>query len=540
MCNMEKRYLLILMLLLPSVHAIECISYKDCTQLSCIGSARMCIEGLCSYTDCIPLEKDPLKAISETTGISNVVGMSSRFMILALAIVAVALIFPVLKLHDKAKVIAVIGFILVALVFLVYLIGGSDTFENIFTSSSYGWDPDDADRIVINFLNSSSNEVDDKLIAAGSSISGGKEYRIRDDRHESSVVILRPKKDNAAEGNKIHIMGKEVLFESSAFHDMYSWREKDLRIIVQGEKEQSKKIAYKLLRQNISDSNTSQKKDMTRYIVRTEEKTENGTGEKPKKKQGAFPVINITAPGDYTDQNITMFRITDNDSLVDHESLRVSGVEGFSADDCYTKNKAYICSFSFYAKEGMNTLFISVADEEGHMSETKKKFIYDTERPKLRPIYPENSSYINTRNIHMMIEDENILDSVFSSMVTIEDCKESKSGLDCQKDNVNLTEGKNTIVINATDKAGNTMHTTLEFTYDITRPTIEITDKGFILSDNFKLRNDSLLLNRQKYSMSNCYPISGRYHCRYSGWIQEISITDMAGNIMSKENKPSR
>jgi len=491
----------------------------------------MCISGLCSYTDCIAFEEDSLSAVSETTGVDSIISMSSRFIIFMLAIVALALIFPVLKLHNKVKVIAIIGFILISLTFVIYFIQGPEIFENIFGRYNSEWSSGEADRIVLDFLNSKTIDVDEKLITARKSIFGGKEYKIRDDEYESSIVIIKPKQEREITGNKITIMGKEVSFDSYAFHDKYVYRDGKQIVIVQGDKEEAKKIVYTLLEQNkYNETNSDNNTQNNTINIKDEEQS-----------IGIHPEIKISSPKDYyTNKNIIQFAIWDNDSLIDYESLDVKGVNGFDKSNCFLLNSVYNCSFSFEPRQGTNTITLSVKDEEGHYSSKQKIFFFDNIKPQIKAIYPKNNSYINTENIHFLIKDDSELAVEFDKIININDCSITSEGLECDNENANLTEGVNTIKITAEDKAGNIMSSNLEFTYDTTRPRIEITDKGFILSDNFKLKNDSLMLNKQKYSISNCYKISNDYHCKYTERIQEISIMDEAGNYVLKDNKLRR
>jgi len=164
-----KKGLLLFLLILPMATAIECLTYEDCGKLSCPGGTRSCYEGLCTYSDCmntdIPSEDD----------VTTIIQMSSRFVFIALLIVAIALLFPILKLHDKAKALAIIGFIFMALVFFLYLINGPGILD-IFRNND-DFNSDTADQLLIDFLNSEEVDVDERLLY--SQEFSGKEYKIQ-------------------------------------------------------------------------------------------------------------------------------------------------------------------------------------------------------------------------------------------------------------------------------------------------------------------------------------------------------------------------
>jgi len=100
-----------------------------------------------------------------------------------------------------------------------------------------------------------------------------------------------------------------------------------------------------------------------------------------------------------------------------------------------------------------------------------------------------------------------------------------------------MDPGHNEFFISGDDLAGNSNDIKVNFYFDDIRPDVEITNKGFIVSDNLELLNDSLMLDNKRYSFDNCHLITDEYHCRYDKWIKTIRVQDIAGNSFMKEYK---
>jgi len=484
-----KRWIVLFILIMPLCNALDCITYMDCPEPDCTGSARICAEEICLYSTCMEYE--------EPDGYDMVVNIAKRFLILAAAAVLIAFLFPVLNLHSKAKALAVIGFAILAIVFVFYLVTGPTT------SRISDWSSELADSKMIPFLNTQQYDVTEKIIRTKEI--AGKEYRLSDPLHETPVIIAQG--DLTPAGVLDTTMN--VYKQEQAFYTTLQWSRDDLFFSVTGDKEEVYSIVNKLLTEIIEIEETDP------------------------------PDIHIKAPTKrYTNSNLVAFDIT-GVSPTNMSTISVN-LPGFESHHCFMKDWAVNCTFEADLDTGETNLIIRARDELGVWAGKEYNFVFDNQPWELHSIYPENNSIVNVAKLHFKLIDISgiDIDTLKISSDLNKYCTVTKEGLECSDENAELTQGKNMIIIMAADNAGNHNRAGYGFTYDTTRPGIEITNKGFIVSDNIGIKD--VMLDNKKYNLDNCNLIGKEHHCAYSKWIKSITVVDLAGNSNYVENMPSR
>jgi len=546
-----KKRLLLFLIFIPFSYALDCIVYEDCAARDCVGAARFCHEGNCVLTECVNFGTHQLYYKTDAFGgtavsVDAIVSMGGKFILLAIVALVIALMFPMLKLHKKVKILVVIGFAIAVILFGLYLFVGEDLFYDIIGKDGR-WDSHRADTEIIKVVNKEGLSVQEKILAGYSEdIKGGKEYILNDRLHESSVIILELRLDKQLDEMGISIMGssmsvetiegKDVNVYQNPLYNTYAWKNDNLVFLLSGEKKHTKELVRTFLSELNDSMNISQTVEEDSY--RAEDVTDDDMYNAP-------PIIRITYPLEpYVDDGMVSFEVSDNDSQVDSDSIQVIGPAGFTdaTVDCLVLEGIFNCTFVADVRPGRNTLIIKAADVSGKISRSETSFVFDNIPWKSNLIYPLNNGYVNMPNLKFEIFDTesglNISSFIFEGInQSIDFCTELDKKVECSFENLEINEGSRKITIKGHDLAGNYAQALLAFVYDKTRPVIKLTNKGFTVQDNVKLRNESLYLDRKRYSLDNCHLIDKVYHCRYDKWISLITVMDEAGNVATVENK---
>jgi hypothetical protein len=527
---------IIIVFIIPQTYALECLTYEDCEMESCIGTTRMCIEGNCIKSSCLLKDGKALTDQEEQNeGINSIVSLSTKFLFLAGIALIIALLFPMLKLHRKVKIMIGVGFGILTIFFGLYLFGGADIINKIFGHDTSDWDYNKADKEIIELINNENYEVD-QIILSSKNIVGGKEYKLKSLRHENSLIILKLNSNSSYKNIGINseitkqkkINNNNVNYNDYNLYNTYFWNKNNLSFILTGEKDES----YNIIKYLLSNETV-----LTKNNIKKNKETKTTTP----------PTIKLIKPNiqKFTSNNEIIFQISDNDSLIDEDSIKVTGIIGFSKIDCININNKINCSFNGNLKSGINQMNIYVKDIYQNQMNNNYKILFDNIPWNFTPIYPTEDSFINLAKIHFKLTDEhsglnhkNI--SINGININLESCKKDINNIECELDNLLISQGKQTLEIKGYDNVGNYNEIILNYFYDNIRPNIEITQRGFIVSDNFKLKNDSLMLDNRKYKLENCNFIYSKYHCEYSTWIKKFSVMDVAGNSFYLENKKIR
>jgi len=540
--------------IIPCVYAMECLTYEQCDELDCIGAARGCVEGVCVYTDCVTNANAKLSSFegyTQNIDVEYIVSLMGKMFFLILIAAILALIFSIPNLHGKERVFAIVGFTVTIIILGVFLFYWNDITMNKTQDylDSSQWDPHRADSLIHYVLEKEPQDIEEHTVSERwYGFKGGKEYKLKDGLYEKSVVILELTENTNMEhdldSSPTRIGGQKVKIDKSAFHDKYTWVNDELLFVVSGEKEESRRIVRHLILGSTVNIST---KDI--------EIQEQETKEEQVREKSAPPVINVSYPvaGSYISKSYVSFGVYDIDSEIDKDTIFVEGAPKFSMSECTKINNKYSCITGFNASPGKQNMIIMVSDMGGETAKVSVLFVYDKETWQLEMIYPTDSVYTNVAMLKFRIIDieSGINLSTFNLTglnISLDSCQKIKTGVECEYDSLSLNKGKNNITIEGYDNARSYNKENIYFYFDKTRPVINFTGYGFLVYDNIKLKNNSLFIDKKRYSLSDCdfidNPISGdsgeEYMCRYDKWIREISVMDEAGNSAFAQQKQIR
>jgi hypothetical protein len=518
---MKKRLMLLFLVLCPLVSAFECLTYTDCSELSCTGASRICVEGTCTYSGCIATG-----AVIGTGWTDSFLVWAGRLMAL-LGIAAIVMLFlPSMNTSTKLKVLAAVIGIILFIVLIAYLGGGEKAIGKLLGKTDR-WDSAAADKRVMRVANSARLDIKENLVTKGV-----KEYKLKSPTSESVAIafMLEPGQSvqslhlNIQDAQRQDLDGHSVTAAETPFHTIYIWQMDDLAFVLAGPKDEAKRLVKAFFDENLSVAPLEEKRPTTIDWP---------------------PAVTILLPAPLTRDAKTVFTLQDNDSDINFSSITVTGVEGFEPWDCVYVNGAYNCSFEGVMKQGENQLSVQAADEQGQVGSASIIFMYDNEAWQLIDIFPILGAATNIPSVRFsLIDNESGIDlgSVYFTGLnkSKDQCVAIAKGLTCSFDNLPLSEGQQSWTINATDGAGNMGSAAMSFFYDSTRPNISIFNTGFTISDNSDIRNDSLMVDRRRHDIGNCTLISGIYNCKYDKPYSTVSVMDIAGNIATVEKKLTR
>jgi hypothetical protein len=492
-----KKGLLIFLLLIPASLALECVTYDDCDKIDCAGSARFCVEGSCLQSGCIS------GAMPATDSFNSFILFGSKAAMMVIAVIIIALLAPLVKTNSKAKIV------IVTLVFVGII------------TASYFFMKDDARAL---FFGEQTNEADPQMKAMASALGdgfvvdeewhrGAPQYRLQEKWNEAVLITVPPESEPAVEERLK--AGRMMAYTKNGIYAVYSWKEGEKRYVLIGE---------------------------DAFIGRLFKNLPESTPVLPEQTKHDFgypPMIHLITPNDLTHGREVRFVVSDNDSLIDQSSITVDGVPGFGRYDCIYVNGSYVCSFDADISPGEHSISISATDETGRTGTLEHRFLYDTLAWELIELYPANSSYTNTAKLSFGLRDPESgmdIDSIDVSLNA--SCTSSGTTISCESSG--LPDGWYEYNVTAADLAGNYRSISLALGVDTQRPVIGITNEGFTIEENVRLDEDSLMVDRKRWSAENCNILSGVYHCRYEKSFMAVSVSDEAGNHATAENRRTR
>jgi hypothetical protein len=526
---MKKRLWLILLVLLPSALGIECVSYRDCAQISCPGATRLCVEGACVYSACVTAGE---RLTGPSAGMmDSIVSWSVRLFFFLIIAVILALVLPLTNFRSKAKIIAAACIIGILIALSLYFLGGESAIRALIGREE-PWDSATADRHVMAAGNADNLEIAERVLTRGV-----KEYKLRDDDNEASVLAFMLEPGTRVEGLSLNvretmpktIQGYTMQLQQNRLYDVYVWEMEGTAFVLAGEGDYARHLAQLLVGANTTD---------VRPIKNVSEGNSDALGDRP-------PVITLIEPGEMAYSTTVRFTVADNDSLINASSIAATGVRGFGPYDCMLVDSIYNCSFSASLSPGMNTILITAADVEGKASAVQRSFMFDNQSWRIEGFYPTNNSLVNIRTVRFrLIDPETDIDSesfTFNGLnLSLSGCTHIDHGLDCVFQNLNISDGTTIMIISGADNAGNFRRLQYGFTIDTVRPAITIMSRGWQVFDAGGLGNESIMVDHTRYPSENCNLIDGVYHCPYGRAFSTVSVTDLAGNTGVAENKLSR
>ena len=208
-------------------------------------------------------------------------------------------------------------------------------------------------------------------------------------------------------------------------------------------------------------------------------------------KETIKPTISIISPtsGAHVSNNKQpiIFKVQDevNGSGVNKNSiqLKVDGtvISNEEIDFQYTavgSQLSYYCTYTPTSalSDGLHTIQINASDNDGNNADQKSlSFTIDTVPPSLTVTSPDNDSIFNTSNINVIGYTNDAYSSPVTVTISLNDVDQGSVTVDSGGNfskQITLIEGKNTIIITATDSAGKSSSTTRSVTLDTSVPVV--------------------------------------------------------------------
>lgn len=206
-----------------------------------------------------------------------------------------------------------------------------------------------------------------------------------------------------------------------------------------------------------------------------------GAAMKLRVKEKKPPVINITKPGAgayLTNQSVTIeFTVTDDDSGVDPDTIKLQ----IDETPAITPTKAaisggYRCTHTVTLKDGKHTIKVNAQDFDGNAAAQKTAaFTVDTVPPTLNIAAPPETLITNKQSytVSGSTNDSTSAPVVITMTLNGKDLGAvtvQSSGAFTKA--VTWTEGTNTLIVKATDKAGKVSTVTRTVVYDADAPVV--------------------------------------------------------------------
>jgi hypothetical protein len=196
------------------------------------------------------------------------------------------------------------------------------------------------------------------------------------------------------------------------------------------------------------------------------------------------PVVNIScnATGPFKAGEVVNITAV-FDEPVDSPTISLSGAVSYSNVTSKFNDSCWYYEYSIPAgKNGaVDVSITSCKDSAGNLIVTNEKtdaFVIDTTAPTINVITPENGAFINNNSIDFNFTIDDNLDEDINYTFYIDDNLNLSNGnltAGASKEFLlNLSDGKHSLTINATDDAGNLNSTNQEFVVDTGKPTINI------------------------------------------------------------------
>jgi len=166
-----KKGLLLFLIVLPMALSYECVTYDDCYAKNCLGSVRVCSEGVCIFSDCVA-----------DASAQDFISITGRVILLAMVAIIIALLLSLAKLQGRARAIAFMlaaGFLAVLSLYI---------FSDTSLALDSRWDSEAADQAIRNVMSKKNYDVEEELFT----FNGGpaKLYMLNSPLYEHSVVAF--------------------------------------------------------------------------------------------------------------------------------------------------------------------------------------------------------------------------------------------------------------------------------------------------------------------------------------------------------------
>jgi len=549
--------LLVMLVLLHSVSALPCVSFRDCPKPECIGAVRQCTDNMCFLSSCIvPKESElgPREGIASfedsvepferginlsiktknPAGVKNsIVGALGLQKILFVLLKVIGILFTCLvaamflfflKGRGLVKILAILAVSALFVVSGVLLLSGTSFMKRLIPSerswntiefddfAESGYDKTELGKNQMNFISS-------RLLSAS-------EYIWHKHGNEASVLMLEI--DDArylrsinlghlGRGDVKKMDGEYMMVRSSPQVTSYVFDEDRFVFVVTARDKEIKSYAESILKRYPGPPTKSRL--FLNDLV-------------PPRIFGIEPML-----GSVTNDNSIAFAIEDNESGIDENSLIVKGISGFRDVllDCARNHNQYYCSFMADDMiQGRNGFEISVRDREGNLQTQSRTFLFDREGIEFRMIEPSQNKYTSSNLIHFELFDSVSgidPDSLIIEGTTLDlsQCNMSLKRIMCRFNDPSMVQGKNSLIIIMEDHAHNRNRIERSFFYDITAPSMVVKDYYLEAYDNMGIR--SIRVNDQPFDLESCSKDENTYFCSSQLKIHTVYAEDLAGNI---------
>ena len=525
--------------------AVPCVDYNDCPKVDCPGYVRICVDNFCKESNCITPQtqdlspREGVKPFSETvkpyeeginlsiktknpTALDNSMvaslGLTNVLMLLlkGTGIIFIGIIAALLFVFAKAK--GILKFLIVGIVFLLCVAGGFLLFQGGFFKStqntwqgmSPGYFGDNLKEKDISVLQM--NYLSPRILNAA-------EFIKTTPTTEASLLVAEVDDKRFLSSLRVPIDGnikkyhkEEMISQKYENVERLIFDEDRFVFIITGEDKLILKLASEIISRYPTEPTAS------RLFV---------TDTLP-------PLIKILQPalGSITNVGVIEFVITDNGTGVDADTI--SAKNTFDKTECYGDISKVTCKISNpKLVQGENNIEILAKDIQGNPSRKKISFVYDTKGVTIKQAIPKANTYTNKNKIYFMLTDKtsgidnvNIDGKPFNEL----ECNKTSSELECLY-HPTLYQGKNSIIIDSKDLAGNVNLLTYSIYYDTIPPELTITQYNLKIVETSGL--EFVKINNMNYNIENCTKSDTTYLCQSENKINSASAKDLAGNLAS-------
>jgi len=190
----------------------------------------------------------------------------------------------------------------------------------------------------------------------------------------------------------------------------------------------------------------------------------------------APPTIEISSPGDMDVVAGTVdVSFTATDETLDHVSATVRGPQEVVLVDQDVTTTEFQFAQSLELPDGLYTLTVNATDKVGNSVSQGISFYVDTQAPEIEVSAPQDGTWTSGDSIDVSFSVSDLtLSSVKVNGQTVYTGEAPYEGSFQYSGTVTLSEGANTITIEATDAAGHTSTATITVNRDSTAPTISV------------------------------------------------------------------
>jgi len=483
------KWVILILLCVPVVHGIACVSHKDCPLDSCAGYIRQCNENICVQPDCTIPSPDNivnregvetfkesvksfesginLSARTRNTGMNNNIlgslGMNSVLMLLlkGVGIFFVALVCALLLVLAKSK--GFLKYIILAAILGIAIFAISAIIKGGFIGQNW------SGMRVDSFGKGRTTDISDsQLDYVSSFLVDGTEQHMDFHGQESSILVLEMQDINTLRTARLNLLGDPVIIsDESAIKSVSNDYE---RIIFDEDR------FIFIVTSPIELGNELSKTIISKYPKQPTESRLFMDDHDPPAVTDIDPL-----PGELTNFNRLYFTISDNQSGVDIERLKLRNM--LAKPICTQSGIQYECMVANGLQYGDNNILIKAYDFSGNSVETEVNVKFDNASVIFIKSEPEHNGYTNTRP-KLWFSDKYGVENI---LIDKGSCNRVQDQTVCELGET--TEGEHEVLIETVDMAGNSEILLYNYHYDVTSPIISVHGSSITIEDNSPIKS---------------------------------------------------